>query len=69
MEGDTRGRQGIQVNLTVRRSYRKGYRKMWVFGYRSRSRDYFPDQPAGTVFPVWVKVERMNENENENEKE
>ena len=32
------------------------------------TRDYFPDQPAGTVFPVWVKVERINENENDNEK-
>ena len=32
------------------------------------TRDYFPDQPAGTVFPVWVKVERMND-ENDNEKE
>ena len=34
------------------------------------TRDYFPDQPAGTVFPVWVKVERIsNENDNDNEKE
>ena len=32
------------------------------------TRDYFPDQPAGTVFPVWVKVERIS-NENDNEKE
>ena len=92
MEGDSRGRQGIVVDFIVRRTYRKGYRKMWVFGYRSASRaitqykprevtptedgctamiklgsmyldnwcqtDYFPDIPAGTVFPVWVKVER-----------
>ena len=29
------------------------------------TRDYFPDQPAGIVFPVWVKVERMNEKENQ----
>ena len=31
------------------------------------TRDYFPDQPAGEIFPVWVKVERVS-NENENEK-
>ena len=94
IDGDTRGRQGIEVNFIVRRTYRKGYRKMWVFGYRSASRaltqykprqvtptdggctaliklgklyldewtsrDYFPGIPAGTIFPVWVKVERKN---------
>ena len=95
MEGDNRGRQGIEVDFIVRRTYRKGYRKMWVFGYRSASRvltqykplkiepteggctaivkhgtmyldswtckDYFPDIPAGEVFPVWVKVERKED--------
>ena len=34
-------------------------------GHTMTARDYFPDQPAGTIFPVWVKVERMNENEKE----
>ena len=101
IQGDTRGRQGIQVALTLRRTYRPGHRKMWVFGFRSQSRcltqykpravtptdggctalvklgtlyldewttrDYFPDQPAGEIFPVWVKVERIS-NENEKEK-
>ena len=92
IDGDRRGRQGIQVDFTISRTWRKGMRKMWVFGYRSKSRaitqykplsvtptedgcsamvklgtlyldswcctDYFPDVPAGTIFPVWVKVTR-----------
>ena len=95
MEGDIRGRQGIEVDFIVRRTYRKGFRKMWVFGFRSRSRcitqfkprdvrptedgcsamikhgsmyldewtckDYFPDIPAGEIFPVWVKVTRKED--------
>lgn len=94
MEGDPRGRQGIQVDFTIYPTRRKGTRKMWVFGYRSASRvitqykprevaptedgctamikhgsmyldewtckDYFPDIPAGEIFPVWVKVTRKD---------
>ena len=92
MEGDSRGRQGIEVDFTIYRTRRRGTRKWWVFGYRSASRaitqykplsvtptedgcsvvvkhgtmyldswtckDYFPDIPAGEVFPVYVKVTR-----------
>ena len=38
MEGDSRGRQGIQVDFTIYRTRRRGTRKWWVFGYRSKSR-------------------------------
>lgn len=38
LDGDHKGRQGIEVNLTLRRTYRKGYRKWWCFGYRNESR-------------------------------
>ena len=92
MEGDSRGRQGIEVDFTIYRTRRRGTRKWWVFGYRSKSRaitqykprsvtpteygcsvvvkhgtmyldnwcqtDYFPDIPAGEIFPVYVKVTR-----------
>ena len=92
IEGDPRGRQGIEVDFTIYRTRRRGTRKMWVFGFLGRSRaitqykplsvtptedgctavvklgtmyldswcqkNYFPDIPAGTVFPVWVKVKR-----------
>ena len=92
MEGDPKGRQGIQVDFTISRTRRRGTRKWWVFGVRSKSRaitqykprevtptedgctamikhgsmyldewtckDYFPDIPAGSVFPVYVKVTR-----------
>ena len=55
---------------------------MWVFGFRSQSRcltQYKPRQVTptdhgctalvklGTVFPVWVKLERIS-NDNEKEK-
>ena len=38
MEGDSRGRQGIEVDFTIYRTRRRGTRKWWVFGYRSKSR-------------------------------
>ena len=38
MEGDSRGRQGIEVDFTIYRTRRRGTRKWWVFGYRSASR-------------------------------
>ena len=38
MEGDSKGRQGIQVDFTIYRTRRRGTRKWWVFGYRSKSR-------------------------------
>ena len=92
MEGDSKGRQCIQVDFTIYRTRRRGTRKWWVFGFRSKSRaitqykprevtptedgctamiklgsmyldnwcqtDYFPDIPAGEIFPVYVKVTR-----------
>ena len=51
LEGDPKGRQGIEVNLTIRRTYCKGYRKWWVFGYRGASRaltQYKPRQVEPT---------------------
>ena len=38
MEGDSKGRQGIQVDFTIYRTRRRGTRKMWIFGVRSKSR-------------------------------
>lgn len=51
IEGDTRGRQGIQVDFIIYRTRRRGTRKMWVFGYRSKSRaltQYKPRQVTPT---------------------
>jgi len=38
IDGDSRGRQGIEVSLTIYPTRRRGTRKWWVFGTLGRSR-------------------------------